>query len=260
MPCGVEASCGVPTTAPSPQPSPQRGEGARSAQSYALSKAKFSFHQTCSPATSPSNNSDRPSPLRGEGWGEGQRCSAECRAPTALALDRRRQAPSLPNCCVRQTCRPTTHSKQLGLPPRPSGERAGVRGCGVQPNAERRPRWRWAEDAKHRACRTVASARPADQPLTLKQLGLPPRPSGERAGVRGCGLQPNAERRPRWRWAEDAKHRACRTVASARTAAQPRPRQTTRTAPSPLWGEGWGEGLRSSAERRPFTRPPTIHA
>ena len=75
-----------------------------------------------------------PSPLRREGRGEGLRSSAECRAPTALALGRRRQAPSLPNCCVRQTCRPTTHSQTTRTAPSPL--RGEGRGEGLRTSAE----------------------------------------------------------------------------------------------------------------------------
>ena len=70
--------------------------------------------------------------------------------------------------------------KQLRPPPRPSGERAGVRGCCIQPGINR-----------------ASSLQPVRAvPVYLSQLGPPPRPSGERAGVRGSGIQPNSDHSP----------------------------------------------------------------
>ena len=144
VPCGVEASCGVPTTALSPQPSPQRGEGARSAPVMRTEQGEVLLPSDLQLATSPSNNSGRPLAPLGRG--------ATMFSRTPSALGRRSQICASP--CALGTAK----------------------------------------------CSSIGPA------------------------------------------------------------AQPRPRQTTQTASSPLWGEGWGEGLLYSAGHQPRIKPPNPSA
>ncbi len=165
-----------------------------------------------------SNTESTPSPLWGEGWGEGKEAQPSSSATTyhRLRTDSTKATPD------------HLTASNTGSTPSPLGGEG--RGEGKKPN--QMPR-----HDTHQRLRTNSTKATPDHKDRQQHRINPLAPLGERAGVR--------ERNPTRCLA------TTHTTGAGLTA--PKQRQTAKTAsntgstPSPLWGEGWGEGKRPPA-------------